>query len=95
MAASAKAGCDLDIFHKDVERPTGIWFNELLECDDGEIVFRHACKLGLEGIVSKRIDMKYLPGPSKSWVKLKNKKHPAILRIKEAFELERAQARKR
>ena len=32
----------------------GIRFNAHLECDDGEIVFRHACKLGLEGIVSER-----------------------------------------
>ena len=29
-------------------------FNEHRECDDGEIVFRHACKMGLEGIVGKR-----------------------------------------
>ena len=29
----------------------GIRFNEHMECDDGEIVFRHACKMGLEGIV--------------------------------------------
>ena len=34
----------------------GIRFNEHLECDDGETVFRHACKMGLEGIVSKRKD---------------------------------------
>jgi hypothetical protein len=33
----------------------GIRFNEHME-GDGEIVFRHACKLGLEGIVSKRKD---------------------------------------
>jgi hypothetical protein len=26
----------------------GIWFNEHLECDDGEIVFHHACKLEVE-----------------------------------------------
>jgi hypothetical protein len=26
--------------------------------------------------------------PSKSWIKVKNKKHPAMLRVKEAFELE-------
>jgi bifunctional non-homologous end joining protein LigD len=31
----------------------GIRFNEHME-GDGETVFRHACKLGLEGIVSKR-----------------------------------------
>ena len=32
----------------------GIRFNEHLEDDDGPTVFRHACELGLEGIVSKR-----------------------------------------
>jgi bifunctional non-homologous end joining protein LigD len=31
----------------------GVWFNDHIE-EDGETVFRHACKLGLEGIVSKR-----------------------------------------
>ena len=34
----------------------GVRLNEHLECDDGETVFRHACKMGLEGIVSKRKD---------------------------------------
>jgi hypothetical protein len=38
----------------------------------------------------KRIDLPYRPGPSKSWIKVKNKAHPAMLRVKEAFELERA-----
>jgi hypothetical protein len=33
----------------------GVRFNEHME-GDGETVFRHACKLGLEGIVSKRKD---------------------------------------
>jgi hypothetical protein len=35
-------------------KPTGIVFNEHTE-EDGVVVFRHACKLGLEGIVSKRL----------------------------------------
>ena len=56
---------------------------------DGAAIFEHACKLGLEGIVCKRIDLPYRPGPAKSWIKVKNKKHPALLRAKEAFELER------
>jgi ATP-dependent DNA ligase len=34
----------------------GIRFNEHMEFDDGEAVFYHARKLGLEGIVSKRKD---------------------------------------
>jgi hypothetical protein len=32
----------------------GLRLNEHLEHGQGEVVFRHACKLGLEGIVSKR-----------------------------------------
>jgi bifunctional non-homologous end joining protein LigD len=35
---------------------TGLRLNEHIEHDDGEVVFRHACKMGLEGIVSKRKD---------------------------------------
>src|SRR3954471_22574145 len=56
---------------------------------DGATIFEHASKLGLEGIVCKRVDLPYRPGPSKSWLKIKNKAHPAMLRVKEAFELER------
>ena len=37
----------------------GIRFNEHLEFDDGEAVFNHACRMGLEGIVSKRKDSTY------------------------------------
>ena len=50
----------------------GIRFNEHLECDDGETVFRHACKMGLEGIVSKRKDSPYRSGRSSDWLKMKN-----------------------
>ena len=34
----------------------GLRFNEHLDNEDGPLVFAHACKLGLEGIVSKRKD---------------------------------------
>jgi bifunctional non-homologous end joining protein LigD len=37
----------------------GLRLNEHMEHDDGEVVFRHACKLGLEGIVSKRLGSRY------------------------------------
>jgi bifunctional non-homologous end joining protein LigD len=49
----------------------GIRFNEHME-GDGESVFRHACKLGLEGIVSKRKDSPYRSGRSPDWLKMKN-----------------------
>jgi bifunctional non-homologous end joining protein LigD len=39
----------------------GIRFNEHME-GDGETVFRHVCKFGLEGIVSKRKDSLYRSG---------------------------------
>jgi hypothetical protein len=38
------------------------------------------CKLGLEGIVSKRLDAPYKSGPSKIWLKIKNPKVPAATR---------------
>ena len=66
---------------------TGIRYVEHLN-GDGPVIFEHACKLGLEGIVSKRIDLPYEAGPSKSWQKTKNKEHPAMKRVREAFERE-------
>ena len=47
---------------------------------DGETVFRHACKLGLEGIVSKRRDSTYRSGRSPDWLKMKNADAPAVKR---------------
>jgi ATP-dependent DNA ligase len=48
-----------------------IVFNEHTH-EDGATVFRHACKLGLEGIVSKRLTAPYRSGPSRDWIKVKN-----------------------
>ena len=39
---------------------------------DGPTVFEHVCRMGLEGIVSKRVDAPYRSGPSKTWLKSKN-----------------------
>jgi len=57
----------------------GIRFNEHIE-EDGPIVFYHACKLGLEGIVSKRIDSLYRSGRSPHWIKSKSSHAPAVKR---------------
>ena len=45
-----------------------------------ETIFRHACKLGLEGIVSKRKDSPYRSGRSPDWLKMKNPAAPAVKR---------------
>jgi bifunctional non-homologous end joining protein LigD len=61
----------------------GIRFNEHLEFDDGETVFRHACKLRLEGIVSKRKDSRYRSGRSPYWLKMKSPACAAVRREEE------------
>jgi bifunctional non-homologous end joining protein LigD len=48
--------------------------------EPGDIVFRHACKLGLEGIVSKRLGSPYRSGRSNDWLKSKNPDAPAVKR---------------
>ena len=58
----------------------GIGFNEHLDEEDGPLVFEHACKLGLEGIVSKRRDLAYSSGRSPDWIKSKNQNAPAVKR---------------
>jgi bifunctional non-homologous end joining protein LigD len=44
----------------------------------GRSFFHHACKLGLEGIVSKRRDSPYSSGRSRRWIKSKNPNAPAV-----------------
>jgi bifunctional non-homologous end joining protein LigD len=54
-------------------------FNQHLE-HPGDIVFRHACRMGLEGIVSKRLASPYVSGRSRDWLKFKNPEAPAVKR---------------
>jgi bifunctional non-homologous end joining protein LigD len=63
----------------------GLQLVEHLEGDGAEI-FEAACRLGLEGIVSKRADSAYKAGPSKMWFKTKNRNHPALIRVVESFD---------
>jgi bifunctional non-homologous end joining protein LigD len=58
----------------------GLRFNEHLDEENGSLVFSHACKLGLEGIVSKRRDSFYSSGRSPHWIKSKNPNAPAVRR---------------
>jgi bifunctional non-homologous end joining protein LigD len=59
--------------------PPGLRLNEHL-AHDVEVVFRHACKMGLEGIVSKRLGSTYRSGRSKDWLKFKNPEAFAVKR---------------
>jgi ATP-dependent DNA ligase len=60
----------------------GLRLNEHIS-EPGDVVFRHACKMGLEGIVSKRLGSRYRSGRSKDWLKMKN---PAALAVKREAE---------
>jgi bifunctional non-homologous end joining protein LigD len=52
--------------------------------EDGALVFRQACRMGLEGIVSKRLSAPYQSGRSRDWLKVKNPDSPAMVRAREA-----------
>jgi bifunctional non-homologous end joining protein LigD len=60
----------------------GIVFNEHTD-EAGATVFRHACRFGFEGIVSKRLAATYRSGPSRDWLKIKNPDSPAMVRHRE------------
>jgi bifunctional non-homologous end joining protein LigD len=60
----------------------GLALNEHIEAE-GAAVFAEACRMGLEGIVSKRIDAPYRSGRSGDWVKTKNPDSPAAARVRE------------
>ena len=60
----------------------GIRVNEHIEAD-GPTVFAHACRMGLEGIVSKRKASTYRSGRSPDWLKSKN---PACAAVKRETE---------
>jgi hypothetical protein len=57
----------------------GILLNEHI-AEDGAIVFAHACRLGAEGIVSKKVDGGYQSGLCRVWIKVRNPASIAVQR---------------
>ncbi|MDI4231473.1 RNA ligase family protein [Bradyrhizobium sp. Arg237L] len=66
-------------------RPEGIFAAPFEQGEIGPDLFRKACEFKLEGLVSKRLDRPYRAGPSRDWIKVKNRKHVAFDRVKESF----------
>jgi ATP-dependent DNA ligase len=62
-------------------RPEGIFINPFESGEIGPDLFAAACRMGLEGLVSKRRDRPYQGGRSKHWIKVKNRQHPAMKRV--------------
>jgi bifunctional non-homologous end joining protein LigD len=57
----------------------GILLNEHI-AEDGPTVFAHACGLGAEGIVSKKVDGAYRSGQCGVWIKVRNPASIAVQR---------------
>ncbi len=62
-------------------RPDGIFVAPFEAGEIGPELFRAACRMGLEGLVSKRRDRPYQAGRSRNWIKVKNRSHPAFERV--------------
>ena len=63
----------------------GIFLSDFEQGEIGPELFRHACLLGLEGMVSKHRVSVYRGGRSDRWIKVKNRQHPAFARVREQF----------
>lgn len=66
-------------------RVDGIILNDYEAGPIGADLFGAACRMGLEGLVSKHRDSWYRAGRSEQWQKVKNPKHASIRRVKDAF----------
>jgi hypothetical protein len=51
----------------------GVRLSDYTDGADGAVVFTHACRMGLEGIVAKRHDRAYRSGRSPDWIKVKQR----------------------
>jgi hypothetical protein len=70
-AAGAHRGSQGDAGEHPRKARHGVRLNEYLEHPVGITIFQHACKMGLEGIVSKRLGSRYRSGRSPDWLKVK------------------------
>jgi ATP-dependent DNA ligase len=51
--------------------------------EPGDVVYKHPCVIGCEGIVSKRRSSRYVSGRSEHWRNVKNPTAPAVKRERE------------
>ena len=60
-------------------RVDGIFPSDFEQGEIGPELFRHACLMGLEGLVSKHRDRPYRSSRSPHWIKVKNRTHHSIV----------------
>jgi len=66
-------------------RSDGIFLSDFEQGEIGPDLFRHACLMGLEGMVSKHSNSAYRAGRFRHWIKVKNRQHPAFARVRDQF----------
>ena len=66
-------------------RVDGIHLAQFAPGETGPDLFRHACLMGLEGLVSKHRESSYRGGRFRQWIKVKNRQHPAFRRVQDQF----------
>ena len=62
-----------------LRKPGALRLSEHISAEGSE-VFAHACRLGAEGIVSKRLGSPYRSGPHAAWIKVRNPASIAVQR---------------
>lgn len=65
-------------------RSEGIFIAPFEQGEIGPELFEAACRMGLEGLVSKHRERRYRPRTCE-WVKVKNRTHPAYGRVMDQF----------
>jgi hypothetical protein len=60
----------------------GVAYSKHIE-GDGAVAFERACEMGLEGIVSKRRNSRYISGRTEAWLKIKNPNAPGVTRFQD------------
>jgi bifunctional non-homologous end joining protein LigD len=66
-------------------RSQGIFIAPFEQGEIGPDLFEAACRMGLEGLVSKHRERAYHGGRCDHWVKVKNRRHPANSRVADQF----------
>ena len=85
--------CKTNLARLLARRADGIHLPPFEQGEIGPDLFRAACDMMREGLVSKRRDRRYRAGASRDWIKVKNPKSPAMNRAKDAFFLAMASCR--
>jgi ATP-dependent DNA ligase len=62
-----------------------IFLSDFEQDEIGPDLFRHACLMGLDGMVSKHRESVYRRGRFNRWVKVKNRAHPAFAHVLDQF----------